>query len=77
MTEAWYFAALAASASVGKLPSLDHLLGGDSVEPAKAIKPVKPKSNGKDQVAADLLGFMFKMRSIGVPMTIERVERLH
>lgn len=70
---AWKIAALTASASIGKLPPLDELFG---VNQPEASKP-KPKSNGKDKVAAELLSFMFKMKSRGVPMQIERIERLH
>lgn len=60
MTEAWHFAALAASASVGKLPSLNALL--------------MPEEMRSDLHSAQLLSGLFKLKAKGVPMTIERLH---
>ena len=59
VTTAWYVAALTASASVGKLPSLDSLLF-----PARA----------NQAESAKLLSSLFKLKARGVPMTVERLH---
>lgn len=62
ITQAWTYAALAASASVGKLPTLDTLLtSGDDQRTGNA----------------KLLSGLFKLKAKGVNMTVEKIERLH
>lgn len=63
---AWKIAALTASASVGKLPKLDELLA-----PAEASHAAQRAKNMR------LLGDLRALQAKGIPMQIERVERLH
>lgn len=66
IADAWYFAALAASASVGKMPSLTELLAPDEA----ASAAVRTKN-------AQLLNGLLSLKEKGIKMHVERVERLH
>lgn len=62
---AWKIAALTTSGSVGKLPKLDELLSHS--EP----------STGHRAGNAKLMHALFKLKAQGIPMQVERIERLH
>lgn len=66
ISDAWHFAALAASASVGKLPRLDELLAPDEA----AVVAERTKN-------AKLLSGLLSLKQKGIRMHVERVERLH
>ncbi len=63
VTLAWQIAGMTAVASAGKLPTLDSLLA--------------PKEATQAVGSAKLLNYLFKLKGRGVPMTVERIERVH
>lgn len=72
ITLAWKIANMTGAAWGGNLPPLDKLLAPETA-PASKGKFV----SDEQRASASLLGFMFKMKRRGVPMEIERIERLH
>lgn len=62
---AWQSAIFTGAASVGKLRDIDEYL--PDIDPRPAATPGAMKT----------LGFLMKLQRKGIPMKIERVERLH
>lgn len=63
ITQAWQIAVMVGPATAGKLRDLDDYLPSDTIERTKG--------------SAQALGFLFKLKRKGIPMTIEKIERLH
>lgn len=63
ITSAWHIGVMSGLAYAGKLRALEDYLPGPANEGTKG--------------AAQALGFLFKLKRKGIPMTIEKIERLH
>jgi hypothetical protein len=61
---AWQIAAFTGAASVGKLKAPDEYLPNDE---ARHVTPGSMK----------MIGFMRRLQHRGIPVTIERIERVH